>query len=82
MKDEVSEKIIPKFEAVRPKTYAVKIQKDEYGNKNKDFKKAKKSISKDISGFGNFQKCVNDIKNTPMIKGQANSRKENTKYFL
>ena len=79
MKDEVSEKIITTFAAVRSKTYAVKIQKDEYGNKNKDLKK---SISKDISGFGNFQKCVNDIKNTPMIKGQANSRKENTKYFL
>ena len=47
MKDENGGKIITKFTAVTPKTFAVKIQNNKYENKNNKFKMAniKKSAS-------------------------------------
>ena len=80
-KKQLVQKIITKFAVIRPKPYAVKIQKDENENKNKDFKKSKQSTSKNVHDFDNFIKCVNDIDNTRNIKGQANFGKEKYQVF-
>ena len=62
--------IIIKFGAVGPKIYAVQVQKDECEIKNSEFKKAniaKNSAFKELT-FGDLEKCVNGISNTPIIK--------------
>ena len=61
MKDEMGGKTLTEFVAVKLKTYAVKIQKDEYEKKS-EFKKAQ-----DVKG--QHQKCqlVGILKNVCMI---------------
>ena len=76
MEDDVCGKIITKFAATARKTYAHKVQNDDYEIKGFEFIKAnevKKSAHKELA-FHGFDECVNDTTNAPITK-QLTSRR-------
>ena len=64
LKDGKGGRITVKLALIKPKTYAVKIQKGEY------VKKRVSKISKELT-FNDFEKHINDIKNTLISKDQT-----------
>ena len=64
------------FFAVRQKRYALEIQIGEHENENSKFKRVKsvnKSTSKGVY-ISEFDRCVRDIKRTPIMKEQTKFR--------
>ena len=83
MEDDVCGKIITKFAATARKTYAYKVQNDDYEIKGFEFIKAnevKKSVHKELA-FHGFDECVNDTTNAPITKQLTSRRSINHRVY-
>lgn len=83
IKDKKGGKIITKFAATARKTYAYKVQNDDYEIKGFEFIKAnevKKSVHKELA-FHGFDECVNDTTNAPITKQLTSRRSINHRVY-